>query len=110
MAQTVIFLYEEFEQSDAKAANKHLTAAAGEPLRRLHEALAALSEWRAQPIHEAVKGVAEAGGLALGKVAQPLRVAVSGTAISPPIDVTLALLGRRRSLTRIKRALAFIGG
>ncbi|MCB1824130.1 MAG: glutamate--tRNA ligase [Candidatus Competibacteraceae bacterium] len=110
MAQAAIFLYQEFEQYDAKAANKHLTAAAGEPLRRLHEALAALSEWRAQPIHEAVKGVAEAGGLALGKVAQPLRVAVSGTAISPPIDVTLALLGRRRSLTRIKRALAFIGG
>ncbi|MCP5451615.1 MAG: glutamate--tRNA ligase [Gammaproteobacteria bacterium] len=110
MAQAAIFLYREFEQYDAKAANKHLTAAAGEPLRRLREALAALSEWRAGPIHEAVKVVAEVGGLALGKVAQPLRVAVSGTAISPPIDMTLELLGRRRSLTRIERALAFIEG
>ena len=70
----------------------------------------ALLEWRAGPIHEAVKMVAEAGGLALGKVAQPLRVAVSGTAISPPIDITLELLGRRRSLTRIERALSFIEG
>ena len=51
--------------------------------------------------------MAEAGGLALGKVAQPLRVAVSGTAVSPPIDVTLELLGRAKTLARIERALAF---
>ncbi|QQS54171.1 MAG: glutamate--tRNA ligase [Candidatus Competibacteraceae bacterium] len=110
MAQAAIFLYREFEQYDAKAAGKHLTAAAGEPLRCLHEALAALSEWRAGSIHEAVKAVAEAGGLALGKVAQPLRVAVSGAAVSPPIDVTLELLGRHRTLARIARAQAFIEG
>ncbi|MDG4553249.1 MAG: glutamate--tRNA ligase [Candidatus Competibacter sp.] len=110
MAQAAIFLYREFDRYDVKAAGKHLTAAAGEPLRCLREALSALSEWRAGPIHEAVKAVAEAGGLALGKVAQPLRVAVSGMAVSPPIDVTLELLGRRRSLTRIERALAFIEG
>lgn len=110
MAQAAIFLYREFEQYDAKAAGKHLTAAAGEPLRCLREALSALSEWRAGSIHEAVKAVAEASGLALGKVAQPLRVAVSGAAISPPIDVTLELLGRRRTLARIARAQAFIEG
>ncbi len=52
--------------------------------------------------------MAEAGGLALGKVAQPLRVAVSGTAVSPPIDVTLELLGRAKTLTRMERALAYI--
>jgi glutamyl-tRNA synthetase len=41
-------------------------------------------------------------------VAQPLRVAVSGTSVSPPIDVTLELLGRQRNLARIERALAYI--
>jgi glutamyl-tRNA synthetase len=70
--------------------------------------LAALPEWRAESIHAAVSRVAEEGGLALGKVAQPLRVAVSGTAVSPPIDITLALLGRRKTLGRIERALDYI--
>jgi len=74
----------------------------------LHEALAAVSEWQAVPIHVAVNQVAEANGLALGKVAQPLRVAVSGTSVSPPIDVTLELMGRQKTLARIERALAYI--
>jgi len=106
MAQAALFLYQDFADYDPKAASKNLTAAAETPLRQVREALAALPEWRAAPIHEAVKGVAAAGGLALGKVAQPLRVAVSGTAVSPPIDVTLELLGRAKTLARIERALA----
>ena len=109
MAQAALFLYQDFADYDPKAASKNLTAAAETPLRQVREALAALPEWRAAPIHEAVKGVAAAGGLALGKVAQPLRVAVSGTAVSPPIDVTLELLGRAKTLARIERALAYMG-
>jgi glutamyl-tRNA synthetase len=109
MAQAALFLYQDFADYDPKAASKNLNAAAETPLRQVREALAALPEWRAAPIHEAVKGVAAAGGLALGKVAQPLRVAVSGTAVSPPIDVTLELLGRAKTLARIERALAYMG-
>ena len=109
MAQAALFLYQDFADYDPKAASKNLTAAAEAPLRQVREALAALPEWRAAPIHEAVKGVAAAGELALGKVAQPLRVAVSGTAVSPPIDVTLELLGRAKTLARIERALATMG-
>ena len=51
-------------------------------------------------------GVAEGLGLKLGKVAQPLRVAVAFGPVSPPIDQTLALLGRETTLARIDRALA----
>lgn len=109
MAQAAIFLYQDFADYEPKAAGKHLNAAAEAPLQRLGEALAALPEWRAAPIHQAVKGVAEAGGWALGKVAQPLRVAVSGAAVSPPIDMTLELLGRAKTLARIERALAHLG-
>jgi len=75
----------------------------------LRDRLAALPLWTAEAIHEAVLGVAEAGGLKLGKIAQPLRVAIAGRAVSPPIDVTLALVGRDRALQRIDRALAHIG-
>ena len=109
LAQAAAFLYREFADYDPKAAGKHLTAAAHAPLQQLGEAFAALPEWRAEPIHEAIKQVAEAGDLALGKVAQPLRVAVTGTAVSPPIDITLELLGRAKTVARIERALARIG-
>ena len=44
----------------------------------------------------------------LGKIAQPLRIAVTGTMISPPIDITLALLGKEVVLNRIQRAIDFI--
>jgi glutamyl-tRNA synthetase len=44
-------------------------------------------------------------GVGLGKVAQPLRVAVTGSAISPPIDLTLALVGRERTLARLDGAI-----
>ena len=108
MARAASFLYREFESYDAKAASKNLTAAAQVPLQTLSNTLAALPEWRAEPIHAAVNRVAEESGLALGKVAQPLRVAVCGTAVSPPIDTTLELLGRRKTLARIERALGFI--
>ncbi|MFO1371086.1 MAG: glutamate--tRNA ligase [Candidatus Competibacteraceae bacterium] len=108
MAENCAFLYRDFADYDEKAAAKNLTGAAKMPLQRLCAALAQLPEWRAEPLHTAVAQVAEEAGLALGKVAQPLRVAVSGTAVSPPIDVTLELLGRPRTLARLERALAFI--
>ena len=74
----------------------------------LYAVLTELAEWRGAAIQEAINGIAGELGLKLGKVAQPLRVAVSGSAVSPPIDVTLELLGRDRTLRRIERALEFI--
>ena len=74
--------------------------------RRRARALAALPEWSAPAIHEAIMAVAEEQGVGLGKVAQPVRVAVSGGTVSPPIDVTLEILGRETTLQRIERAIA----
>jgi glutamyl-tRNA synthetase len=108
MAENSAFLYREFADYDEKAASKHLHAVAKAPLRRLSEMLATLPEWRAEAIHAAVAQVATESDLPLGKVAQPLRVAVSGTAVSPPIDLTLDLLGRSKTLARIQRALDYL--
>jgi glutamyl-tRNA synthetase len=52
-----------------------------------------------------LEGLAQEKTLGLGKIAQPLRVAVSGGTVSPPIDVTLALLGRARTLARLDGVL-----
>jgi glutamyl-tRNA synthetase len=62
--------------------------------------------WDAAGIHAALNDLATQLGAGLGKIAQPLRVAVTGTAVSPPIDATLALLGHARALARIDAALA----
>ena len=71
------------------------------------KALGALPEWSKPALHEAVNGFATEKGLGLGKIAQPIRVAVAGMAISPPIDETLALLGRERTLARLQAAVAY---
>ena len=57
-------------------------------LQSLAEGFRQLSEWNAGSIHEVINAVSHRYGVALGKVAQPLRVAVSGGAVSPPIDIT----------------------
>jgi glutamyl/glutaminyl-tRNA synthetase len=74
-------------------------------LRKVREALAAAAEWKAEPLENAIKEVCTAMNLGLGKVAQPIRVAVSGSAVSPPIFQSLELLGRERTLARIDRCL-----
>ena len=74
-------------------------------LREIREILAQVSEWNAPNIEAAVKGFCDQRQLGLGKVAQPIRVAVSGTTISPPIFETLEFLGKERTLARIGRCL-----
>jgi len=74
-------------------------------LARIHDLLANLADWNADVLEAAVKSHCEATGLALGKVAQPIRLAISGGAVSPPIFASLALLGRTSTLARIGRCL-----
>ncbi|MBT6879570.1 MAG: glutamate--tRNA ligase [Gammaproteobacteria bacterium] len=108
MADNSVFFYLDFETFDEKAAKKNLKVAAQPPLEKIRSALAELEIWDAEPIHQIVKETAEILDLKLGKVAQPLRVAVTGAAISPPIDITLELIGRERVLKRIELALSYI--
>jgi len=108
MAQISAFFYRDFESFDEKAARKHLKAVALEPLGLVRERLSELADWQPEPLHELVKSVAGDLELKLGKVAQPLRVAVVGRAASPGIDVTLYLVGREACLRRIDMALQYI--
>ena len=105
MASTSLFFFGE-PVTDEKAVARHLTPDAKALLGELREVFAAAGEWTAPAMHAALQSFAEARSLGLGKVAQPLRVAVTGGTISPPIDATLAVLGRERVLQRLARALA----
>ncbi|MBV6422381.1 MAG: Glutamate--tRNA ligase [Steroidobacteraceae bacterium] len=102
MALASRFFFTDAVDYDAKAVAKHLTADARAMLVTLRERLAALATWDAPAIHAAIETFAAELALGLGKIAQPLRVAVSGGTVSPPIDQTLALLGRARTLARLE--------
>ncbi|MDM4769287.1 glutamate--tRNA ligase [Solimonas sp. SE-A11] len=108
MAEKSRFFYADLDGYNEKDAAKHLTAEGAVLLDELAAALEALPEWSAPALHVAVNGFAAGRGLGLGKVAQPIRVAVVGMAISPPIDQTLFLLGRDRTLARLKAAVAYV--
>jgi glutamyl-tRNA synthetase len=108
MAAESAFLYKEFTDYNEKAAKKNFKQGSDEVLQKLVEHFSALSEWRGELLHDIVIQTAEAMQLKLGKVAQPLRVAITGTSVSPAIDVTLTLLGREKTLARIERAINYI--
>jgi glutamyl-tRNA synthetase len=106
MAQNSRFFFVERIEIDPKAAASHLSGDALPTIARVRQRLAALPHWNAAAIHGALNDLATELQSGLGKIAQPLRVAVTGSAISPPIDATLALLGRDRTLARVDAVLA----
>ena len=108
LVEKSLYFYCDFDEYDEGAAKKHLRPVAAELISDIRERFERLEAWQAQPIHDALQACVEANESKLGKIAQPLRVAVSGTAATPPIDVTLELVGKEKTLERIDAALGFI--
>lgn len=108
MAEISAFFYRDYTDFDPAAARKHLRPVSREALENTREALSNLEPWTAEAIYAAVTDISARMEVKLGKIAQPLRVAVVGRAASPSIDMTLYLVGRDACLRRIDRALAYI--
>ena len=108
MAEQSWYFYKDIEHIDEKAAAKHLRAEVLVPLTRFLELLDSLSDWNREGLHGAIKAAADTCGVKLGKLAQPVRVAVTGGTVSPSIDITLELIGRERTLARLRHALDHI--
>jgi len=89
----------------AESGRKLLDAAARTRLVALCERLSALPAWTAQAIEAETRAAAEAGSIKLGDIAQPLRAALTGTNVSPPIFEVMQVLGREETLGRIVDAL-----
>jgi glutamyl-tRNA synthetase len=106
MAENSLFFFRDVTAYDEKAAKKNLNAETAPLLQAVRDRLAVLPQWLAPAIHESIVAVATEHGAGLGKVAQPIRVAVSGGSVSPPIDGTLEILGRETTLQRLDRAIA----
>lgn len=108
LVDSILYCFQDFDGYDAKAAKKALRPVALEPLQCLHEALTELDDWEAESIHAVIEDITERLEVNMGKVGQPLRVAVTGGSFSPPIDQTVAMIGRERSLARIENAIDYI--
>ena len=107
MAEKAKVWYEPLRDYDEAAVAKHLKTATAKPaLEAARAQFDALSEWKVEAIHAAIEAAAAAIGEGMGKIAQPLRVALTGTQVSPSIDQTVYLAGRDEALRRIDAALA----
>jgi glutamyl-tRNA synthetase len=110
MAQNSLYFVKDFDAYDDKAAKKNLVAEAKPALVALESSLRSLPEWNARAIHNVISDVAAQLNVGMGKVAQPLRVAACGGAVSPPIDATVAVIGQERTLQRLQKAQLYIDG
>ena len=93
---------------DKDAAKKHLRPAVASVLQKIREKFVAVETWSGAALKDIVEQTAIESNMKMGKVAQPLRVAVTGSSASPSIDITLELLGRKRCLERLDGALVYI--
>ena len=106
MAANSVFFFKAPAAYDEKAVRKHITPEVLALLSEVIGALEVLDPFSAPAIHALISETAAAKGIALGKLAQPLRLAVCGGTVSPPIDATLEILGRAETLTRLRTAAA----
>jgi glutamyl-tRNA synthetase len=109
-ASRFLFMDDEEVVYDPSAIEKVMRKQNGiEILREIQPKLDAITDWRAEPLEKAIESFCQEKQLGLGKVAQPIRVAVSGGTISPPIFQSLEFLGKQHTLSRITRCIQQMG-
>ena len=99
------YFYVDDIEYNSEAVQKYLTPAVLGPLKSLYQAFRKIKQWNKEKLQECINTVCVESGLTMRHLAQPLRVAVTGNSTSPAIDVTLALLGKQRTLARIAQVL-----
>ena len=105
MAEKSAFFYKEVTEYDAKAMASNINADALRRLKILKEKLIALSPWQADSIHTIIEALCVQEDCKMGQIAQPLRIALTGNTLSPPIDQTVYLLGSAMVQQRLEAFL-----
>jgi len=108
MAQSCIMFYNDFKEFDSIQANKVFTKDSKLVLVDLLNNLSDVSSWTAANIHSVIKGICEAKGIGFGKVGQPLRLAISGDGKAGSVDISSQLVGKTKTLLRLKMAIDYI--
>ncbi len=110
LAESTRFYYQPPSAYAEKDAQKHFKAQTPDLLEDLLDRSRALQDWSGAAMHAAVEAVAQAHEVGMGKVGQPVRVAVSGAGNTPSLDVTLELLGREQTEARLAAAITYLRG
>lgn len=108
MCKISYYFYTDEIQYDEAAVKKHLRPVVLEPLTALHSRMSDTTTWDRDALQTCINDVSAQFDINMSKIAQPLRVAVTGGSMSPSIDITLTLLGKERVLKRLEKALGWI--
>ena len=101
LAESSLFLFKKRPLGLDERAENLLDPEARTLLKSIHHALADLEDWTLEATEEVIKAIAESAELGLGKLAQPMRAALTGSTSSPGIFDVLILLGKEESLGRL---------
>ena len=104
MADQARFAFEAPTEYNPKAVKKWMKAAAKAAYADLIETLEGLTDFTPEPIEAAFEAVLARHELKMGKLAQPVRVGITGSSVSPPIDVTLSAVGQAEAVKRLRAA------
>ena len=108
MGQQSRIYYQDEISYDDKAASKQLRPVSLPVMTAVVEKLSAIEDWQAETLKNALNELAESLEIGFGKIGQPLRVALTGGSASPDIADTLEMIGKERSVARVKQAVLFI--
>ena len=105
LAEGARFFYEAPTSYDEKAVQKNFKEGTWTLLEKFIAGVEALTEFSGEAAHALIAEICQVEGVGMGKLAQPLRILVSGGPVSPPIDLTLGLIGREETLSRLKAGM-----
>ena len=108
LAEGCRFYYKEFDEYNAKTAKKAFKPEATAVLVNIRDQLKGISDWSRKSIHAAMEKTVEELEIGFGKLGMPLRLAVTGGAPSPDLDLTIYLVGCDKTLSRIEKAIKYI--
>jgi glutamyl-tRNA synthetase len=108
MGDAALFYFQDEIRYEEQAAEKFLKPDALEPIKILVEELDAIDKFTERDLEETFKRVMETTGLKMGKIAQPVRVALTGKAASPGIFEIIEVIGKEKTRQRLDKAAEFI--
>lgn len=108
MAEKSNFFYIDVQNYDEEAMRKNITPETANMLTLIQEKFSVIENWQAQEIHQVIHDMAQYLNIGLGKIAPPLRIALTGNTVSPPIDMTIKLIGKANTLARIDKFINYI--
>ncbi len=108
MAESIAFYFKEDIEFEEKAAKKFLKPAILDPLKKTGESIEALDSFTEKNLENIFRKIMEENNLKFGKIAQPVRVALTGGTVSPGIFEMILALGKEKTVRRIKKAVQYI--